>query len=160
MATRKAALGKSAPDLKLTATGGREFRLSELAGRWVVLYFYPKDDTPGCTLEGQDFQARQADFRRLKTDVLGVSRDSIASHDRFREKYGLAFDLVSDPEEKLCRAFDVIKEKTLYGKKHMGVERSTFIIDPQGTLRHEFRKVNVKGHVDEVLDTLRALRKA
>jgi len=160
MATRKARIGKPVPDTRLTATGGREFRLGDLKGRWVVLYFYPRDDTPGCTLEGKDFQERHAEFRRLKADVLGVSRDTLASHDRFRAKYGFTFDLVSDPDEKLCRAFDVIREKTLYGRKHMGVERSTFIIDPEGVLRHEIRKVSVKGHVDEVLGILRELRKA
>lgn len=160
MATRKATVGKTVPDTRLSATGGREFRLSDLNGRWVVLYFYPRDDTPGCTLEGKDFQDRLADFRRLKTDVIGVSRDTLASHDRFRAKHGLTFDLVSDPGEKLCQAFGVIKEKTLYGRKHMGIERSTFIIDPAGILRHEMRKVGVKGHVDEVLGLLRELRKS
>jgi thioredoxin-dependent peroxiredoxin len=115
------------------------------------LYFYPKDDTPGCTLEGKDFRDHHADFDKLKVRILGVSRDTLASHAKFRGKYALPFELVSDPDEQLCRQFDVIKEKNLYGKKVLGIERSTFLIDGSGVLRKEWRKVKVDGHVAEVL---------
>ena len=123
-----------------------------------MLYFYPKDDTPGCTLEGQDFRDRHGDFKRLKMKVFGVSRDSVASHEKFREKYSFAFDLISDPDERLCKQFDVIREKNMYGKKVLGVERSTFLIDGRGVLRNEWRKVKVKGHVDDVLAAAKALK--
>jgi peroxiredoxin Q/BCP len=129
----------------------------ELAGAAYVLYFYPKDDTPGCTLEGQDFRDQSAAFKRLHVRVLGVSRDSLASHEKFRAKYSLPFELVSDPDEKLCRQFDVIKEKNMYGKKVLGIERSTFLIDADGVVRGEWRKVKVAGHVDEVLAAAKAL---
>ena len=144
-------------DFTCAVTGGKDFRLKVLRGRNLVLYFYPKDSTPGCTTEGQDFRDLHSKFKGLKTTVLGVSRDSIASHDKFREKQAFTFDLLSDPDEKLCRAFDVIQEKTLYGRKFMGVERSTFLIDANGKLRKEWRKVKVKGHADEVLEAVRAL---
>jgi len=144
-------------DFSCASTGAKVFRLKELRGRNLVLYFYPKDSTPGCTTEGQDFRDLHSKFQRLKTTVLGVSRDSIASHNKFRTKQEFPFDLLSDPDEKLCRAFDVIQEKTLYGRKFMGVERSTFLIDANGKLRKEWRKVKVKGHVDEVLEAVRAL---
>jgi len=147
-----ASLGKKIPNLQVQATSQRSFKLSELRGRNVVLYFYPKDATPGCTTEGQDFRDRIESFKRLNTEILGVSRDSLASHEKFREKHGFPFDLISDPDEALCRAFDVIREKNLYGKKSMGVERSTFLIDAEGVLRREWRKVRVKGHADEVLE--------
>jgi peroxiredoxin Q/BCP len=150
-------VGKPVPDLKVQATGDRAFKLSELKGKNVVLYFYPKDNTPGCTTEGQDFRDNMAKFKRLKTEVFGVSRDSLKSHENFKTKQAFPFDLISDPEEKLCRAFDVIKEKVLYGKKHMGIERSTFVIDAEGVLRAEFRRVKVAGHVEEVLQTVKAL---
>jgi peroxiredoxin Q/BCP len=129
----------------------------DLAGSAYVLYFYPKDDTPGCTLEGQDFRDKSAAFKRLRVRVLGVSRDSLASHEKFRAKYSLPFDLVSDSDEKLCRQFDVIKEKNMYGKKVLGIERSTFLVDADGVLRNEWRKVKVAGHVDEVLAAAKAL---
>jgi len=122
-----------------------------------VLYFYPKDSTPGCTQEGLDFKDLHSRFRRQKTVILGVSRDSLASHDKFKTKQGFPFDLLSDPDEKLCRKFDVIHEKTLYGRKFMGVVRSTFLIDADGKLRAEWRKVKVKGHAAEVLDAVRNL---
>jgi peroxiredoxin Q/BCP len=144
-------------DFSCASTGAKDFRLKELRGRNLVLYFYPKDSTPGCTTEGQDFRDLYSKFQRLKTTVLGVSRDSIASHDKFRTKQEFPFDLLSDPDEKLCRTFDVIQEKTLYGRKFMGVERSTFLIDANGKLRKEWRKVKVKGHADEVLAAVRAL---
>ena len=129
----------------------------ELQGSAYVLYFYPKDDTPGCTLEGQDFRDKSGAFKRLRVRVLGVSRDSLAAHEKFRAKYSLPFDLVSDPDEKLCSQFDVIKEKNMYGKKVLGIERSTFLVDADGVLRNEWRKVKVAGHVDEVLAAAKAL---
>ena len=144
-------------DFSCAYTGAKDFRLKDLRGRNLVLYFYPKDSTPGCTTEGQDFRDLYSKFQRLKTTLLGVSRDGIASHDKFRTKQEFPFDLLSDPDEKLCRAFDVIQEKTLYGRKFMGVERSTFLIDANGKLRKEWRKVKVKGHADEVLEAVRAL---
>jgi peroxiredoxin Q/BCP len=116
-----------------------------------VLYFYPKDDTPGCTLEGKDFRDQHAKFKRLGVRVLGVSRDSLASHARFQGKYDLPFDLIADTDEALCRQFDVIKEKNMYGRKVLGIERSTFLVDADGVLRREWRKVKVDGHVSEVL---------
>ena len=139
------------------ATRNKKIQLKELRGKNVVIYFYPKDSTPGCTTEGRDFSALHAKFRRQKTVIFGVSRDSIASHEKFREKQGFAFDLISDPDEKLCRQFDVIQEKSLYGRKFMGVVRSTFLIDENGKLRQEWRKVKVKGHAAEVLDAVKAL---
>ena len=139
------------------ATRNKKVQLKELRGKKVVIYFYPKDSTPGCTTEGRDFSALHAKFRRQNTVIFGVSRDSIASHEKFREKQGFAFDLISDPDEKLCKQFDVIHEKSLYGKKFMGVVRSTFLIDENGKLRREWRKVKVKGHAEEVLDAVKAL---
>ncbi len=152
-----AAIGKKAPDFKLPATGDKTIRLKDLRGNKVVLYFYPRDSTPGCTLEGRDFSAAHAKFRRAGAVILGVSRDSTASHEKFKAKQEFAFDLLSDAEEKACKAYDVIKEKNMYGKKVMGVERSTFVIDENGVLRRQWRKVKVKGHVDEVLAAVKAL---
>lgn len=149
--------GKAVPSLKLAATGDKTVDLKDLRGKNVVLYFYPKDSTPGCTTEGNDFAANHDKFKRLKTIVLGVSRDSIASHDKFREKYNFPFDLLSDSDERACKLFDVIKEKNMYGRKVMGIERSTFLIDATGKLRREWRKVKVAGHVDEVLAAVREL---
>lgn len=156
----KIALGKKVPDFRLPATGDQEIRLADLKGTRVVLYFYPKDSTPGCTLEGQDFRDQYAKFKRQNTRVLGVSRDSLASHEKFKDKQCFPFELLSDSEEKLCRMFDVIKEKNMYGKKVLGIERSTFLIDEAGVLRAEWRKVKVKGHVDEVLEAVKALGKS
>jgi len=151
-------IGNKITDIKMTLTGDKTVKLSDLKGQNVVLYFYPKDSTPGCTLEGQDFRDNHARFKRQNTIILGVSRDSIASHEKFREKQKFPFDLVSDPDEKLCKKFDVIKEKNMYGKKVMGIERSTFVIDADGVLRAEFRKVKVEGHVDAVLDEVKKLK--
>lgn len=145
------AIGKKVPDLALPATGGKTITLSEFAGRKVVLYFYPKDSTPGCTVEGQDFRDRYNAFTAAKAVVLGISRDSVKSHENFKANQGFPFDLLSDAEERACRMFDVIKEKNMYGKKVMGIERSTFLIDAQGVLRRAWRKVKVEGHADEVL---------
>jgi peroxiredoxin Q/BCP len=144
-------------DFTADATGDKKIRLKDLRGKQVVIYFYPKDSTPGCTQEGLDFKELHAKFRRQDTVILGVSRDSLASHEKFRAKQGFPFDLLSDPDEKLCRKFDVIREKTLYGRKFMGVERSTFLIDKDGKLRQEWRKVKVKGHAAEVLESARML---
>ncbi len=150
----KIAVGKKIPDFTLPATGGKQVRLSSLKGRDVVLYFYPKDDTPGCTIEGKDFRDLHADFRRKGAVILGVSRDSLKSHEKFCDKYSLNFDLLSDADEKLCKLFGVIKEKNMYGKKVWGIERSTFLIGKDGVLRREWRKLSVDGHAAEVLQAL------
>jgi len=155
----KAKIGKKVTDISLPATGEQELKISDFKGKNIVLYFYPKDSTPGCTREGQDFRDQIAKFRRASTVILGVSRDSVKAHENFKAKQEFPFDLLSDKEEKLCTQFDVIKEKNMYGKKVMGIERSTFIIDKQGMLRQEWRKVKVDGHVDEVLDAVKALNK-
>ncbi len=152
--------GKKVPDFEAQATGGRTVRLSDLKGRNVVIYFYPKDSTPGCTREGQDFRDHYSEFQALETEIFGVSRDSLASHERFREKQGFPFDLISDPGEELCRLFDVIHEKNMYGRKILGIVRSTFLIDREGVLRREWRKVRVPGHVEEVLATVRELEES
>lgn len=144
-------------DFRADSTGDKQIRLKDLRGQNVVVYFYPKDSTPGCTTEGQDFRDLHSKFRRQKTVILGVSRDSIASHEQFRAKQRFPFDLLSDPDEALCRRFDVIGEKNMYGRKIMGVIRSTFLIDADGKLRHEWRGVRVKGHAQDVLDTVKKL---
>lgn len=152
--------GKKVPGFKLPATGDKDIALSDLKGKNVVLYFYPKDSTPGCTREGLDFQANLARLKRQNTLVLGISRDSVKSHENFRAKQGYKFDLLSDKDEEVCKLFDVIKQKNMYGKKVRGIERSTFLIDDKGKLRQEWRKVKVDGHVDEVLDAIKALNKS
>lgn len=128
-----------------------------MKGQKLVIYFYPKNNTPGCTAEGQDFQNAHAKFKRVETVILGVSRDTIKSHLKFKEKFKFKFELVSNPDEELCKLFDVIKMKNMYGKKVRGIESSTFLIDENGVLRQEWRKVNVKEHVDEVLATAKQL---
>jgi len=150
-------LNRVVADFKATATRDKTVQLKTLRAQNVVIYFYPKDSTPGCTTESQDFRDLHTKFKQQKTLVLGVSRDSLASHEKFREKQKLPFDLISDPDEKLCRQFDVIREKNLYGRKYMGIERSTFLIDAAGKLRGEWRKVKVKGHAAEVLEAAMAL---
>ena len=150
-------IGKKVPYFKLPATGDQIIKLSDLKGKNIVLYFYPKDSTPGCTLEGQDFRDNIRKFKSRNTVILGVSRDSIKSHENFKEKQCFPFELLSDSNEKLCKSFDVIKEKNMYGKKVMGIERSTFLIDTKGILRVEWRKVKVAGHVDEVLSAIKKL---
>jgi peroxiredoxin Q/BCP len=150
-------IGKVAPNFKLPATGEQTLELKSLRGKKVVLYFYPKDNTPGCTTESQDFASQHAAFRRAGAVIIGASRDSVASHEKFSAKYDFPFQLVSDAEEKACQAYDVIKEKNMYGRKVMGIERSTFLIDEKGKLRQEWRKVKVKAHVDEVLAAVKAL---
>ena len=148
-------LNRVVKDFKIAATGDQTVQLKALRGKKVVLYFYPKDATPGCTTEGQNFRDLHARFKRQNAVIFGVSRDSIASHEKFREKQKFPFHLLSDPDEKLCRQFDVIKEKNLYGRNCMGIERSTFLIDEKGKLRQEWRKVKVKGHADEVLEAVK-----
>ena len=150
-------LGKKVPNFDLPATGDKNIKLSALKGKKVIIYFYPKDSTPGCTTEGQDFRDNYNKFKRAKSVVLGVSRDSIKSHENFKAKQEFPFDLISDKEEVLCKMFDVIKEKNMYGKKVMGIERSTFLLDEKGVLRQEWRKVKVAGHVEEVLAATQAL---
>jgi len=151
----KVKIGKKVSDIKLAATGGQNLQLSDFKGKKIVLYFYPKDSTPGCTLESQDFRDSKRKFSARNTIILGVSRDSVKSHENFRNKQSFTFDLLSDPDEKLCTQFDVIKEKNMYGKKHMGIERSTFLIDEEGILIHEWRKVKVKGHVEDILEEIK-----
>jgi len=150
-------LNRVVGDFSADATGDQKIRLKDLRGKNVVIYFYPKDSTPGCTTEGRDFSALHGKFKRANTVIFGVSRDSIASHEKFKEKQGFSFDLLSDPDEKVCKKFDVIQEKTLYGRKFMGVVRSTFLIDSDGKLRREWRNVKVKGHAEEVLEAVKAL---
>jgi len=153
----KPKVGAKAPAFDLAATGGKKIKLAGLEGKKVVLYFYPKDNTSGCTREGNDFNASLAKLTRAGAVVLGVSRDSVASHEKFKDKQGYKFDLLSDADEKACKAYDVIKEKNMYGKKVLGVERSTFLIDEKGVLCKEWRKVKVDGHVDEVLAAIKEL---
>jgi len=152
-------LPKSTLALPLALSGGDTIPLSKIlaadGGQCLVLYFYPKDSTPGCTVEGNDFNALLPKFRTLGATVIGVSRDSLKSHCNFRDKQGFRFELASDPDEALCRAFDVIKPKKLYGREFIGIERSTFLIDPAGTVLAEWRKVKVPGHAQSVLDTLK-----
>lgn len=153
--------GDKIPDLPIalsngTSSSGSSSRLSDYKGHWLVLYFYPKDSTPGCTTEGLDFNALLPKFRKLDATVLGVSRDSIKSHQNFCAKQGFKFDLVSDADEKLCDAFGVIKPKKLYGREYVGVERSTFLIDPKGVIVQSWRPVKVPGHAQAVYDALKA----
>jgi peroxiredoxin Q/BCP len=151
-------LPKSTLKLPLALSDGRTVTLGEYAERWAVLYFYPKDSTPGCTTEGQEFNALLPTFAKLDCDVMGVSRDSIRSHQNFCAKQGFGFPLVSDADEALCKAFDVIHEKNMYGKKVLGIVRSTFLIAPGGILAAEWRGVKVAGHAQAVLDALKAAR--
>ncbi|MCS5562789.1 peroxiredoxin [Marinobacter sp.] len=150
-------LGQAVPDFEAAATGEQTFRLSDYRGRNLVIYFYPKDNTPGCTTEGQDFRDRMPEFDKLNTTILGVSRDGLKAHENFRAKHEFSFHLISDKDEAVCKLFDVIKLKKLYGKEYLGVDRSTFLIDADGKLRREWRGVKVKGHADEVLEAARAL---
>jgi len=153
----KVAIGKKVPGFSIPATGDKTVSLEQLKGSKVVLYFYPKDSTPGCTTEGQEFRDAYQKFRKANAVILGASRDSLKSHENFRSKHGFPFDLLSDSDENLCKLFDVIKEKNMYGRKVLGIERSTFLIDEQGVLRKEWRKVKVKDHVAEVLAETEAL---
>lgn len=149
--------GKKIPAFSAEATSSNEIESKNLLGGPVVLYFYPKDSTPGCTREGEDFRDNYQRFRKKKAAIFGISRDNLNSHEKFKTKYKFPFELISDTDEKLCKLFDVIKEKSMYGKKYLGVERSTFLIDAQGVLRKEWRGVKVKGHVEDVLNAVKEL---
>ena len=149
-------IGDKPPNLPLHLSSGSIAKLSEYAGGWLVLYFYPKDSTPGCTTEGNDFNALLPEFSQRGASVLGVSRDSLKSHQNFRAKQGFKFDLVSDVDQTLCNTFGVIKEKNMYGRKVLGIERSTFLIDRKGVIYQVWRPVKVPGHAQDVLDVLKA----
>lgn len=153
-------LDKPVADFQVQATSGQQVSLADLKGRQVVLYFYPKDSTPGCTTESQDFRDQHAAFQAAGTEVFGVSRDGLKSHENFKAKQAFPFELISDKDESLCQLFDVIKLKKLYGKEYLGVDRSTFLIDKDGVLRKEWRGVKVPGHVAEVLAAAEELNKA
>lgn len=150
-------IGKKVKNFSLPATGDKTVSLKDYKDKNIVLYFYPKDSTPGCTTEGQNFRDAKARFSRQDTVILGVSRDSIKSHENFKTKQGFNFDLLSDADETLCTEFDVIKMKNMYGKQVRGIERSTFLIDKKGVLRQEWRKVKVKDHIEEVLAAAKEL---
>ncbi|MGH8551041.1 MAG: peroxiredoxin [Methylococcales bacterium] len=153
-------VGHPVPDFEAASTGGQTVKLSGLRGKNLVLYFYPKDQTPGCTRESCDFRDHLSEFEALNTVILGVSRDTLKSHEDFRVKQCLPFDLLSDPDETLCRLFDVIKMKTMYGKQVLGIERSTFLIDREGNLAYEWRKVKVDEHIAEVLEKIGQIQAA
>ena len=150
-------IGEKVANFSLPATGDKNVSLDDFKGANLVIYFYPKDSTSGCTLEGQNFRDDYAGFKKSGTTVLGVSRDSLKAHENFKARQEFPFDLLSDAEEKLCRQFDVIHEKNMYGRKVMGIVRSTFLIDGDGVLQNQWRKVRVKGHVKEVLEAARSL---
>ena len=152
-------LNRVVKDFTAPATSDTEVHMKALRGKQVVIYFYPKDNTPGCTNESKDFTALHARFKRANTEIFGVSRESLTSHEKFKAKFDMPFELISDGDEALCRYFDVIKEKNMYGKKVMGIERSTFLIDADGKLREEWRKVKVAGHAEAVLEAAKALAK-
>jgi thioredoxin-dependent peroxiredoxin len=150
-------VGLKVPDFEISSTGNKTFKLSASLGSPLVLYFYPKDNTPGCTTEGQQFRDLHADFAKFDCAVLGVSRDSIKSHEGFKARMGFPFDLLSDPDEKVCNLFGVMKMKNMYGRQVRGVERSTFVIDARGSVRRQWRGVKVPGHAQEVLEFIRSL---
>jgi peroxiredoxin Q/BCP len=152
-----AKIGSKIKDISLPSSGGGTWSSKTAAGRKLVIYFYPKDMTSGCTRESQDFRDLYGAFRKAGVDIVGVSRDSVKSHDKFTEKEKLPFPLLSDEDERLCKLFDVIHEKSLYGRKYLGVERSTFLLDGTGILRREWRKVKVPGHAEEVLEAAKSL---
>tara|TARA_X000000950_G_C13449250_1_gene471218 strand:+ start:31 stop:492 length:462 start_codon:yes stop_codon:yes gene_type:complete len=149
--------GKKCPDFICHATGGTQLSNKDFTGKNLVIFFYPKDNTPGCTLEGQDFRDNYKKFNNLNTDIVGVSRDSVKSHENFKEKQSFPFQLISDPDENMCKAFDVMREKSMYGKKYIGVDRSTFLVNSEGHIEKEWRSVKVKGHVQEVLEAVKDL---
>ena len=151
------AIDQPVDDFQIPATSEKTVSLAQLKGKQVVIYFYPKDSTPGCTTEGQGFRDHYPEFQAANTEVFGVSRDSLKSHENFKAKQAFPFELLSDKDEALCQLFDVIKLKKLYGKEYLGVDRSTFLIDKDGVLRHEWRGVKVPGHVEAVLEQARAL---
>lgn len=147
--------GKKCPDFLVESTGDKKLSNGDFEGKNLVIFFYPKDNTPGCTLEGQDFRDNYDEFKKFNAEILGVSRDSIKSHVNFIEKQNFPFDLLSDPDEVMCKSFDVMREKSMYGKKYIGVDRSTFLIDSKGMIVKEWRSVKVKGHVLDVLEALK-----
>ena len=149
--------GKKCPIFKGDSTSNKTISNKDFLGKNLVIYFYPKDSTPGCTTEGQDFRNNYKTFKKLNTDILGVSRDSVKSHENFKQKQSFPFELLSDPEEIMCKDFDVMKLKSMYGKEYIGVDRSTFLISSEGKIIKEWRSVKVKGHVDEVLDEVKKL---
>jgi len=153
----KVEIGHEVEDFSAPITGAETFQLSAHRGKNIIVYFYPKDNTPGCTTEGQNFRDLYPDFTALNTMVVGVSKDSLRTHENYKAKHNFPFELITDPDETVCKHFDVIKLKKLYGKEYMGIERSTFLIDTQGVLRQEWRKVKVKGHADAVLEAVKAL---
>lgn len=157
MAASPSAVNMIVPEFSAAMTGDQTFRLSDYRGKKIVLYFYPKDNTPGCTTEGMRFRDLHPEFQRANTEIFGISRDSIRSHEGFKAKLEMPFELISDPDETLCVMFDVMKMKTMYGKQVRGVERSTFVIDEAGKLVKEWRGVKVPGHPDEVLEFVKAL---
>lgn len=150
-------LGQTVPNFQAVISDTKTIHLSDYQGKNIVLYFYPKDDTPGCTIEAQDFRDNYSAFDKANTIILGISRDSVKSHDKFKCKYELPFTLISDADQGLCNLFQVLKEKNMYGKKVIGIERSTFIIDSKGILRHEWRGVKVPGHVQNVLTKVKEI---
>ena len=147
-------IGDKAPNIELKTDGNQIFSLAELTGKNCVIYFYPKDDTPGCTLEAQDFTALYAEFKDKNTEIIGISKDSVAKHDKFKSKYNIAFKLGSDEDVAICKKFGVWVEKSMYGKKYMGIDRATFLIDQEGKIKNIWRKVKVKNHAKEVLSSL------
>lgn len=150
-------VGDKVPDLKLPASGGKEINLKDYKGRTLVVYFYPKDNTPGCTQEGQDFRDLYKDFQKAGADIVGVSKDSLRSHENFITKFLFPFPLIADTEQELCDAFGVIVEKSMYGRKYTGIDRSTWVFDKKGVLKNVWRGVKVKGHAAEVLEAVQAL---
>jgi peroxiredoxin Q/BCP len=152
----KIEIGRKAPAFTLDGTAGT-WRLADATGGPLVIYFYPRDNTPGCTQEGAAFAALHGQFKKAKAVIVGISPDTVASHAKFKEKMGFPFELLSDPDQAVCKLYDVIQEKSMYGKKYMGVERSTFVVDAKGVLRHEWRKVKVNGHAEAVLEAVTTL---
>ena len=150
-------LGDTLPSYSFTATHSLVANFDDYRGKWLVLYFYPRDATPGCTIEGENFRDAHVEFNALNAVVFGISRDNLSCHERFKTKYAFPFELIDDSDESLCLLFDVIKNKTMYGKPVRGIERSTFLVNPEGRIVHVWRKVVVAGHVDEVLTTLQSL---
>ena len=153
----KKILGKKCPKFKAESTSGKTLQSEDFLGKNLVIYFYPKDSTPGCTTEGHEFRDAYKEFKSSNTEILGVSRDSVKSHENFKAKQSFPFELLSDPDEKVCKAFDVMKLKSMYGREYIGVDRSTFIISAEGKVINEWRSVKVKGHVAEVLEAIKSL---
>lgn len=150
-------LNQAIPDFELPSTGGKTFKLSDYLGKTLVIYFYPKDSTPGCTTQGQQFRDAYAEFKALNAEIVGISRDSLKSHENFKAKFSFPFELLSDSDERACSLFDVIRMKNMYGKQVRGIQRSTFVVDKSGVLVREWRGVKVDGHVQEVLDFVKTL---